>query len=122
MTHDKVTALSRERKVHDIKEKYTNRKMQARSPIILLGILKPVSHFRMDKRGGGNPAHRILSFNCQQCVAFYHDAHSLPFTNYGLKGFYQETMEKRTKYFPFYYGTRSETGGPSARTRPFSLA
>lgn len=53
MTHDKVTALSRERKVHDIKEKYTNRKMQARSPIILLGILKPVSHFRMDKRGGG---------------------------------------------------------------------
>lgn len=28
--------------------------MQARSTIILLGILKPVSHFKMDKKGGKN--------------------------------------------------------------------
>lgn len=97
--------------------------MQARSPTILLGILKPVSHFGMDKNGKRKKsAHRILSFNCQQRVAFYRDARSLPFTNYGQQGYYQETMEKRTKYFPFYYGTGSETGGLSARTRPFSLA
>lgn len=75
--------------------------MRARSPAILLGILNPVSHFRMGKKWGKKSAYRILSFSCQQCVAFYHDAHSLPFTNYGQQGFYQEKNGKKNQVFSF---------------------
>ena len=66
----------------------------------MLGILKPVSHSRMDEEGTKS-AHKILNLNCQQGVAFCHDTHSLPFTNTGQHGSYQETMEKEHNIFPF---------------------
>lgn len=99
-THDRVTALHKERKIHDIK-KHTNIENASQiSPIILLGILKPLSHFRMDKEGT-NSAHKILNLNWQQGVAFCNDIHSLPFTNNSQRGFYQETLEKEHNIFPF---------------------
>lgn len=68
--------------------------------IILLGTLKPVSHFRMDEEAT-KAAHKILNLNRQQGVAFHHNANSVPFTNTSQRGFYQETMEKEHNIFPF---------------------
>lgn len=68
--------------------------------IILLGTLKPVSHFRTDEEAT-KAAHKILNLNRQQGVAFYHNANSVPFTNTGQRGYYQETMEKEHNIFPF---------------------
>jgi len=81
--------------MHDIKEKYTNiQDASQTSPIILLGILAPVSHFRMDKEGTKS-AHKIASLNCQQDIPF----HSQTPAN---RASIRKQWKKRAQYiFPF---------------------